>query len=59
MTDEMKEQGCSCHNHPPCSFCTELTEEEGDIFWNGGMSALQEYWRESKNENNDLGNLQS
>lgn len=45
MTDEMKEMGCSCHNHPPCSFCEALTEEEANILWNGTMDDLRAYWR--------------
>jgi hypothetical protein len=38
--------GCSCHSHPPCSFCMALTEEEADVIWNGSMQDLMKYWRE-------------
>lgn len=25
---KIHEQGCSCHNQPPCSYCTDLKYEE-------------------------------
>jgi len=37
--------GCSCHSMPPCSFCTSMTEEEANIFWNEGMYGLEQYWK--------------
>lgn len=50
MTDDLKEMGCTCHSHPPCPFCMDLTEEEADIFSNEGMSALRTFWREEELE---------
>ena len=46
MTDDLKERGCTCFSHPPCSFCMELTEEEASILWNGTMRDLEKYWHE-------------
>ena len=41
MSDD---QCCSCHLHAPCPFCEGLeSEEEADIFWNGGIEALKAY----------------
>jgi hypothetical protein len=50
MDDYLKERGCTCHEFPPCQFCTDLSEEESDIFWRDGMQALKKYWREQENE---------
>ena len=38
--------GCSCHLNPPCTFCTEMTEDEANAQWNGGMDELRALWRE-------------
>lgn len=42
--------GCSCFQNPPCSFCTELTEIELEIYLAGGLGALAEHF----NSINDL-----
>lgn len=34
---------CTCHISPPCEFCVNLTEEEYDIYSDGGLSALREF----------------
>ncbi len=48
MTDaEVFDGCCSCHNHPPCSWCMSLTLEEADIMWNSGREALEKYWKEN------------
>jgi hypothetical protein len=31
---------CSCHLSPPCTWCTELSEEEADIYGADGRNAL-------------------
>ena len=36
---------CWCHVNPPCSWCTELSEEEADIVWNGGRELLDLHWK--------------
>jgi hypothetical protein len=47
MNDRMNdERGCSCHIIAPCSWCAELTEEEADAYWNGGIVAVQKLRRE-------------
>lgn len=46
LTENMRDEGCSCHINAPCSFCTSLTEHEADIMANGGQEALQQYWRQ-------------
>lgn len=50
MTEYLKKQGCTCHEHPPCSFCTSLSEEEASILWNGSMEDLKKYWKENEHE---------
>lgn len=42
--------GCQCHRCPPCSFCTLLTEIEGDLLYSGGLDALEKYWVEHSDE---------
>lgn len=42
---EMLDQGCTCHTHPPCSFCTSLTEEEMNVYCNYGITGLADHWR--------------
>lgn len=49
MTEELLEGGCQCPNgYPPCSFCTEMDEEEADIYHNEGYAALVKYIKEQK-----------
>lgn len=36
----MTQDECSCHMHPPCSFCESLTEEEAEAFADGGADAV-------------------
>lgn len=37
-------EGCTCHlGHPPCTFCTDLTEHEWDIYLTHGLRAVQLY----------------
>jgi hypothetical protein len=49
MTDEQIDRGCTCHDHPPCDFCTSLNEEEATAYWNGGMEALKKLHKERRN----------
>lgn len=42
--------GCSCFQHPPCSFCTELTEIELEVYLTGGLGGLADHF----NNINDL-----
>lgn len=44
MSDE-----CTCHICPPCSLCVEMTEEESEVYANGGLDALRKF-REEKEE---------
>lgn len=41
MDREMLERGCTCHLSPPCTFCTEMTEEEFEAYESGGRDALE------------------
>lgn len=34
---------CTCRIAPPCAFCTSLTEEEANVYANGGLAALNRY----------------
>lgn len=41
---ELIMQGCTCHmGHPPCGFCTELTEEEFEIYATRGYGYLLDF----------------
>ena len=43
--------GCTCHLvHPPCTFCTEMAEEEVEVFVAGGYHALAPYVDRMTNE---------
>lgn len=42
--------GCTCFICAPCSFCENLTEEEANIYFNGGLEALLKYQREHEDE---------
>ncbi len=44
--EALLDRGCSCHIAPPCSFCTSLTEEEGEQYWAGGIKALRAFWNQ-------------
>lgn len=35
---------CTCFLGAPCSFCTELSEEEVEVYIAEGIRGLQEYW---------------
>lgn len=48
MREEMvdpdnSERGCSCMIVAPCSWCESLTEEETDLYWNGGTEAVRRH----------------
>jgi hypothetical protein len=41
---DMVVAGCRCHmGFPPCNFCTDLTEEEAEIYANRGYVALLDF----------------
>ena len=49
MTDELLEGGCQCPNgHPPCSFCTEMDEDEAEIYCSEGYAALVDWVKNRK-----------
>lgn len=43
--------GCSCFINPPCGFCTELTEDELEVYLAGGLGALVDLFNDSSNGN--------
>lgn len=42
--------GCSCHISAPCSFCESLTEEEAEVYYSGGLDALEKYQQNKKDK---------
>lgn len=49
MTDELLEGGCQCPaGHPPCSFCTEMDEDEAEIYCSEGHTALVDWVKNRK-----------
>lgn len=41
MDADLFYSGCSCHmGHPPCSFCTSMSDEEASAYWTGGRTSL-------------------
>lgn len=44
MDEDYEARGCTCwQGHPPCSFCTSMTEEEADLFAQGGSQAVRNH----------------
>jgi hypothetical protein len=40
---DLLDRGCTCHtSHPPCSFCTELGEDEIEVYHDGGAEAVRD-----------------
>lgn len=47
MDANLRDMGCQCPSgHPPCQFCTSMTEEEAEAYCSGGMNALRNLWEE-------------
>lgn len=41
VTIELLDRGCICFmGNPPCSFCTEMSQEEAEAYATGGRKAL-------------------
>lgn len=48
--DEVEHESCYCSTtHPPCSFCTSMTEDEVEIYDEGGSELLAKYRRARRN----------
>lgn len=42
--------GCTCHISPPCNWCTSLTEEEAELFAQGGEAAVHKHREQADDE---------
>lgn len=47
--DSHRDEECTCHINPPCSFCTSMNEEEANVMANSGLDALRRYRAELSN----------
>lgn len=57
ISEYLLDQGCSCHNMAPCSFCMELSEGEANAYSNGGMDGLRKYLRERRDQEEETAEL--
>ena len=55
MDADLRDMGCQCPSgHPPCQFCTSMTEEEVEAYVSGGMNALRNLWAEETVEEEEV-----
>lgn len=60
MDADLFDRGCTCHTgHPPCSFCTDMAEEEADAYASGGHAALLPFVGRMTNEDYELVKLKA